>query len=127
MSETATLKPTITFAKDAKFEPGLRDYNRYRDLGIAEATGGKFQAHVIRAHGLMPEPSGRHEHILDFQLVYVLRGSMTVEFPGDGVYTLHAGDSMLQPSGIAHNVLSASEDMEVLEIVSPAEFETNAV
>src|ERR1700751_3430848 len=33
---------------DTKFEPGLRTYAHYRDLGIAKATGGLARAHVIR-------------------------------------------------------------------------------
>ena len=33
-----------SFAKDAQFEKGLRGYFEYRDLGIKDATGGKYHA-----------------------------------------------------------------------------------
>ena len=35
-------------ASEANYEPGLRGYFEYRDLGVAEATGGKFHAAVSR-------------------------------------------------------------------------------
>jgi hypothetical protein len=41
---------TVCHADDGKFEGrGLRAFFEYRQLGISEATGGKFGAHVIRA------------------------------------------------------------------------------
>ncbi len=43
---------SASHAKDAKFKSeGLRSCFEYRDLGIAEATGGRAMAHVIRARG----------------------------------------------------------------------------
>src|SRR5262245_6986248 len=82
--------------KDSKFEPGLRAYAHYRDLGIAKATGGLAQAHVIR---LMPpcdpkEVSKRHYHDVDFQLIYVLKGWMKGEYDGE-VVTMHEGSCWL--------------------------------
>tara|TARA_B100000676_G_scaffold245650_1_gene248164 strand:- start:128 stop:283 length:156 start_codon:yes stop_codon:yes gene_type:complete len=35
-------------AADAKWTQGLRKFFEYRDLGISEATGGAYNAHVIR-------------------------------------------------------------------------------
>ena len=55
---------------------GLRDFFLYRDLGIAEATGGLARAHVIRLIGPCnpEEVSKLHFHDVDFQMVYVLKG-----------------------------------------------------
>jgi hypothetical protein len=39
---------TTSFSKDASWQPGLRTFFEYRDLGIDQATGGTFNAHVIR-------------------------------------------------------------------------------
>lgn len=39
----------VNHAADAAFERGLRPFFEYRDLGIAQATGGQVVAHVIRA------------------------------------------------------------------------------
>ncbi len=110
---------------DAKFEPGLRAYAHYRDLGIAKATGGLAQAHVIR---LIPpcdpaEVSKRHYHEVDFQMIYVLKGWMKGEYEGE-VVTMREGSCWLQPSKIRHTVLDYSDDCELLEIILPAEFDT---
>ena len=105
---------------------GLRTYAKYRDLGIAPATGGMVQAHVIR---MVPpfrpeEVSTPHYHDVDFQMVYVLKGWMTTEFEGEGTHTFHAGSCWIQPPRIKHTVLGYSDDCELLEIVLPADFET---
>jgi mannose-6-phosphate isomerase-like protein (cupin superfamily) len=114
-----------THLKDAKFEAGLRRYAHYRDLGIAKATGGLAQAHVIR---LIPpcipeEVSKRHYHDVDFQMIYVLKGWMKGEYDGK-VVTMHEGSAWLQPPKMKHTVLGYSDDCEVLEIILPADFET---
>ena len=36
---------TVSHARDARFERGLRAFFDYRDLGINQATGGKVAAH----------------------------------------------------------------------------------
>jgi hypothetical protein len=111
---------------DGIFEQGLRRYAQYRDLGIAKATGGLAQAHVIR---LVPpcipeEVSKRHYHDVDFQMIYVLKGWMKGEYEGAGVVTMREGSCWLQPPKIKHTVLDYSDDCELLEIILPAEFDT---
>jgi hypothetical protein len=104
---------------------GLRDYARYRDLGIAEATNGMVRAHVIRF--LPPctdEVRKRHYHNVAFQMVYVLKGWIKNEFEGQGEHLMREGSAWIQPPGIRHTVLDYSADCEVLEIIMPAEFET---
>jgi uncharacterized RmlC-like cupin family protein len=112
--------------KDAKFEQGLRRYAHYRDLGIADATGGLARAHVIRMIGPCDpaEVSKRHYHDVDLQMIYVLKGWMKSEFEGAGVITMREGSCWLQPPKIKHTVLDYSDDCEVLEIILPADFET---
>ena len=104
---------------------GLRTYSAYRDLGVACATHGMVQAHVIR----MTEPfraalSERHHHNVQFQMVYVLKGWFSTEFEGEGTQTFRAGSSWTQPPGIRHTVRGWSDDCELLEIIMPAEHET---
>jgi hypothetical protein len=117
---------TVSHWNEADFKTdGLRAYAQYRDLGIAAATGGLCQAHVIR---LVPpctaEVRKRHQHQADLQLVYVLKGWMKNEFEGHGEQMMSAGSCWLQPSGIKHTVLDYSPDCEVLEIIVPADFKT---
>jgi hypothetical protein len=112
--------------RDEDFDAGLRTYAKYRDLGIAPATGGMVQAHVIK---FVPpfnpdEVSIPHYHDVDFQMVYVLKGWIRSEFEGEGVHTFHAGSCWIQPPKIKHTVLGYSDDCEVLEIVLPADFDT---
>ena len=57
-------------------------------------------------------------------MVYVLKGWIRTEFEGQGVKEFRAGSCWTQPSGIKHKVLEMSEDMELLEIIMPAEFPT---
>src|SRR5262249_15641780 len=101
---------------------GLRRYARYRDLGIKDATHGMAVAHGNRFQGPCDPKavSKLHTHAADFQLIYVLRGSVTSQFEGHGVHTMTAGDAWLQPKNIKHKVLDYSDDCEVLEIVMPA-------
>jgi hypothetical protein len=119
-------KFTVSHHREEDFDPGLRSYAKYRDLGIAPATGGMVQAHVIR---MIPpyrpeEVATPHYHDVDFQMVYVLKGWYKTEFEGEGVHTFHAGSAWIQPPKIKHTVLGYSDDCELLEIVLPADFET---
>jgi hypothetical protein len=119
-------KFTVSHPREEDFDQGLRPYSAYRDLGIAPATGGMVQAHVIR----MTKPFNAaevaipHYHDVDFQMVYVLKGWFRSEFEGEGAHTFYAGSCWIQPPGIKHTVLGYSDDCELLEIVLPAEFET---
>ena len=119
-------KFTVSHHREEDFDQGLRPYSAYRDLGIAPATGGMVQAHVIR----MTKPFSAeevaipHYHDVDFQMVYVLKGWFQSEFEDEGVHTFYAGSCWIQPPGIKHTVLGYSDDCELLEIVLPADFET---
>ena len=117
---------TFSHHREEDFDQGLRTYAKYRDLGIAPATGGMVQAHVIRfIPPFRPEEvSTPHYHDVDFQMVYVLKGWIKSEFEGEGAHTFHAGSCWIQPPKIKHTVLGYSDDCELLEIVLPADFET---
>lgn len=116
---------TIAHADDGKFVgAGLRAFFEYRDLCIKDATKGKFGAHVIRAVPGMESPGAWHSHDLDFQMVYVTQGWVVFEYEGEGEHVLRAGSCVLQPPGIKHREVRHSDDMELIEIISPAEFDT---
>src|SRR5258708_6327471 len=53
---------------------GLRDFFLYRDLGIAEATGGKVIAQLVKANLPPTQGTGWHFHKADFHIVIMLRG-----------------------------------------------------
>ena len=117
---------SVSHLDEADFKTeGLRPYARYRDLGVALATNGLCQAHVIR---LVPPATDdvrkRHYHATELQIVYVLKGWMRNEFEGHGEQLMRQGSCWLQPPGIRHTVLDYSDDCEVLEIIVPADFKT---
>ena len=116
----------VSHPRDDDFEGGLRRYAKYRDLGMAKATGGMVQAHVIRfVPPCIPEEVSKlHFHDVELQMVYVLKGWIETEMEGQGAHVMRAGSCWLQPPKIKHKVLGYSDDCEVLEIVLPAEFET---
>ncbi|WP_233270492.1 cupin domain-containing protein [Chachezhania sediminis] len=118
---------TVAHADDGKFTGGLRAFFEYRDLGVRDATQGRYGAHVIRAVPGMESPGGWHTHDLDFQMVYVLKGWVVFDYEGQGEQMMRAGSCVLQPPGIRHREVRHSDDMELLEIISPAEFPTEAV
>ena len=46
------------------------------------------------------------------------------EYEGQGEQILRAGSCVLQPPGIIHREVRHSDDMELIEIISPADFGT---
>jgi quercetin dioxygenase-like cupin family protein len=116
-----------THARDATFERGLRSYYEYRDLGIAQATNGRVVAHVIRAAAGQQFSGQPHIHKTSFQLVYVLKGWIEFEYEGHGRVRLEAGSCVHQPPSIRHRELGHSADIEMLEVVLPANFGTEEV
>jgi hypothetical protein len=117
----------ISHYRDEDFKAdGLRTYAKYRDLGIGEATHGLAQAHVIRLVGPCnpAEVSKLHFHDVDFQMVYVLKGWVKTYMEGQGETLMKQGSSWTQPPRIKHMILDYSDDVELLEVILPAEFKT---
>ena len=118
-------KFSISHVETSEFrDDGLRPFFQYRDLGIRDATHGAVVAHVIRAKpGMQLEPE-RHHHEVEFQMVYVLKGWIRFRYEGVGEVTLKAGSCVHQRPGIKHTELGHSDDLELIEIVMPADFQT---
>jgi hypothetical protein len=105
---------------------GLRTYAKYRDLGIVEASNGLARAHVIRLIGPCnpEEVSKLHFHDVDFQMVYVLKGWVKTYMEGQGETMMQQGSAWTQPPRIKHLIMDYSDDVELLEVILPAEFKT---
>jgi hypothetical protein len=117
----------ISHHREADFKAdGLRAYAQYRDLGFADATGGLAQAHVIRLIGPCnpAEVSKLHFHDVDFQMVYVLKGWVKTYMEGHGESLMEQGSAWIQPPRIKHLIMDYSDDVELLEVILPAEFKT---
>jgi mannose-6-phosphate isomerase-like protein (cupin superfamily) len=131
----ATAKPprrpkqriAISHHRDQDFKAdGLRTYAHYRDLGIAAASHGLAQAHVIRLIGPCnpAEVSKLHYHDVEFQMVYVLKGWVKTYMEGQGETLMKQDSCWIQPPRIKHMIMDYSDDVELLEIILPAEFRT---
>lgn len=117
----------VSHYRDEDFKAdGLRTYAQYRDLGVAAASNGLAQAHVIRLVGPCNpnEVSKLHFHDVDFQMVYVLKGWVKTYMEGQGETLMEQGSSWTQPPKIKHMILDYSDDVELLEVILPAEFKT---
>ena len=120
-------KVAISHFREEDFKAdGLRAYAHYRDLGIAAATHGLARAHVIR---MLPpcnpkEVSKLHTHDVEFQMVYVLKGWVKSYLEGEGETLMKEGSCWTQPPKIRHMILDYSDDVELLEVILPADFKT---
>jgi quercetin dioxygenase-like cupin family protein len=102
---------------------GLRDFFRYRDLGLADATGGRVLAQLVKANSPPEEGTGWHQHVADFHIVIMLKGWARFMYEGEE-HLVAAGDCVHQRPGITHYLFDYSPDMEYLEVVGPADFKT---
>ncbi len=123
----AKQRVAISHHRDEDFKAdGLRTYAKYRDLGVADASGGAARAHVIRLMGPCDPDvvSKLHFHDVDFQMVYVLKGWVKTYMEGVGETTFSEGSSWTQPPRIKHLIMDYSDDVELLEVILPADFQT---
>ena len=98
----------------------------YRDL-IPGRLGGRVIASHIHIPNGGPVPDYVHYHRVKFQMIYCKSGWVRVVYEDQGEsFVMHAGDCVLQPPEIRHRVLESSDNLEVIEISSPAEHETFA-
>jgi quercetin dioxygenase-like cupin family protein len=134
-ARTAAAKPktrpkqriAISHHREEDFKSdGLRAYAKYRDLGIKDATHGLAQAHVIRLQGPCDpkEVSKLHFHDIEFQMVYVLKGWVKTYLEGQGEMLMQEGGCWTQPPKVRHMILDYSDDVELLEVILPADFKT---
>lgn len=117
----------ISHHRDEDFKAdGLRAYAKYRDLGVADASSGVARAHVIRLIGPCDPQvvSKLHFHDVDFQMVYVLKGWVKTYLEGIGETLMKQGSSWTQPPRVKHLIMDYSDDVELLEVILPADFKT---
>jgi quercetin dioxygenase-like cupin family protein len=107
-----------------KFVPGRRDFFKYRELGVTEATNGRMRAQVTIASQGLSRPTGWHYHVCEQQFVYMLKGWVDLEFEDGTKVHLKEGESLMIPGGTRHNETATSNEMELLEISVPAKMDT---
>ncbi|MEL7158122.1 MAG: AraC family ligand binding domain-containing protein [Actinomycetota bacterium] len=97
---------------------------RYRDL-LPSRLGGRFIASHIEVCDGGPVADLVHHHDIRFQLIFCHQGWVDVVYQGQGPpFRLEAGDAVLQPPGLRHEVLASAAGARVVEIGCPAEHDT---
>ena len=130
MADDATSMPpvktkvAIAHADQPNYVAGRRDFFKYRELGVTEATDGFMRAQVTIGTQGLTEPTGWHYHVADAQFVYILKGWVELQFAETGTVRLNAGDSINIPGNMPHNEIRASDELEILEISVPAKMGT---
>ncbi len=123
--ETPTADTYVLAKKDeANYVPGRREWMKYRELGVTEASGGQIRAQVTSATQGLSAPTGWHVLLCEGQFVYMLDGWVDLEFAGGKVVRIAEGDSMYIPGGTPHNEIATSDRFELLEVSVPADMGT---
>lgn len=93
-----------------------------RETGIGAATAGVASVQVARPAG---QTRGEvTSHTSDILFTFVMSGSMTLRGEGQGAHTLGEGDAYVIPPGMMTALTDCSEDLQLLEVSLPADFET---
>lgn len=103
---------------------GRREFFRYRDLGVADASNGNMRAQVMMASQGMSRPTGWHYHECDGQFIYILKGWVELQFEDGRTIKVEEGDSLFIPGYLRHNEIRTSDTMEILEVSVPGEMGT---
>jgi len=123
-------KLVLSRSEDAPWATkGLRPFLEYRDLGLAEATDGRYGATIARAiRNWQPGGgSGRHYHETAFHMIFVLSGWLRTEFEGLGEVVLRAGDCLSYEGEIPQTHIEYSDDFQVMQIAAPADYGTEKI
>ena len=115
----------VSRSKGAEYETdGLREEFVYRDLGLADASNGDFHAHIIKAKHLHGGHNGLHRHVVGLQFAMVLKGWVSFYYEDQGEIRYERGDAVTIPGNTLHELREYSEDLELLELTSPAVYRT---
>jgi len=98
---------------------GRREFFKYRDLGVAEASGGNMRAQVMMASRGMSRPTGWHYHECDGQFIYIIKGWVDLEFEDGRTIRVEEGDSLFIPGYLRHNEIRTADALEILEVSTP--------
>tara|TARA_B100000686_G_C16712989_1_gene930312 strand:+ start:523 stop:1611 length:1089 start_codon:yes stop_codon:yes gene_type:complete len=79
-----------------------------------------FIASHIKIPGSGNVPDWVHHHDAQFQIIYCYKGAAKLVYEDQGPpFIFKAGDCVLQPPHIRHQVLESFDDLEVIEVMTP--------
>ena len=107
---------------------GPRSFFGYRDFGADDVTNGRIHLHVVRAIADEAPSTGTgwHAHSMS-QWYMVTRGEGNIDVAGHSRHQLLRGDCMTIDAYMAHDEFRYSSDYEVIQLCTPAIYETIAV
>ena len=127
-SAAAETPETTTYAIARKSDPnyvkGRREFFKYVDLGVTDASQGRMRVQKTTATAGLSEPTGWHVHKCEGQFVYMLDGWVDLQFADSETVRLEAGDSVYIPGYLPHNEIRTSDAFELLEFSVPADMGT---
>jgi mannose-6-phosphate isomerase-like protein (cupin superfamily) len=112
--------------KEPVLVKGRREFFQYRDLGVAEASGGGMRAQVMMASQGLSRPTGWHYHECEGQFIYIIKGWVDLEFEDFRTIRVEQGDSLYIPGHLRHNEIRTADELEILEVSTPGELGTVA-
>ena len=117
---------TVTYSPAAApvYAEGRRDFIKYRDLGVTQATDGRMHAQLMLGKTGLTRPTGWHYHVCEQQFVYIIKGELDLEFEDGTELHMVPGDSALIPGGLRHNETALSDDFELIEVTLPSDMRT---
>lgn len=107
--------------------PGRREFAKYFDLGVEEASQGLVSSQVTKLRNGMAEETGWHYHDCDFQWLYVVKGWLELQFENGETKRIAEDGICFIPGGYRHNETATSDDLEFVEIFMPPRPATIAV
>jgi uncharacterized cupin superfamily protein len=123
-TQTPAMRLHHATQETAPFVPGRREFFTDGDLGVTDASHGEMRAQVMSAITGMTEPTGWPDHVGAGQFLDVLKGWVDLAFETGERLRLEAGESRFIPSGMRHNEIRPSDDLEILEVSMPADMGT---
>ncbi len=126
MPDSSPRIPKLAHAttETAPLVAGRRDFFKYRDLNVSEASLGRMRAQTMTAIRGMTEPTGWHYHECEGQFIYTLKGWVDLEFETGETLRVSEGESLFIPGGLKHNETATSDDLKILEVSVPADMGT---
>lgn len=110
-------------------EEGRREFFKYMDLGVRDATDGKLGVKYIVGEGGAfntegDNTTGWHFHDCDWQWTFLISGEIELLFEDGTRQVKTAGASAFTPGYVKHNEVRMSGRLEAIEITCPAEMST---
>ncbi|WP_168703717.1 cupin domain-containing protein [Gordonia paraffinivorans] len=118
------IKTGFTAKGEGEWVSGAIPGASYRDLGLAQNSGGLFDAQHIKFGDGVKGATDWQFHDADFQWFFVVKGEIKLLTEDGQDLSLGAGASAYHPPYWRHQIYSVSSDCEAYEVVGPAIYET---